>query len=208
MNSLLMFHQFYAKKNVATALICASMMCFYSSSSNAADETPIFVLEARAATMAFQKALKQELMSAMQSGGPKKAVEVCHSRAPEIAEEIGKQTGWEIGRTSLKTRNEKNTPSDAERAVLEHFEQRKDNGEAVSTLEWWQENAEAIAYMKAIPMQGACAACHGGNVSPSLKKHISKHYPKDMATGFETGDIRGAFSLTKPMGEADATMDE
>jgi hypothetical protein len=192
-----MFYLLDTKKSVAAALICAGMMCLYSSSSNAADETPIFVQEAREATMTFQKALKRELMSAMKSGGPKKAVEVCHSRAPEIAEDIGEKTGWEIGRTSLKTRNEKNMPSDAERAVLEEFEQRKNNGEAVSTLEWWQENEEAIAYMKAIPMKGMCASCHGSNVSPSLKQHINQFYPHDMATGFEVGDIRGAFTLKK-----------
>lgn len=167
------------------------------SSAHAEEEVPAYVTDAREATMTYQEALKKELMSAMQSGGPKKAVEVCHSRAPEIAEDIGKKTGWEIGRTSLKTRNEKNTPSDAERAVLEEFEQRKNNGEALSTLEWWQENEEAIAYMKAIPMKGMCASCHGSHVSPSLKQHINQFYPHDMATGFEVGDIRGAFTLKK-----------
>jgi hypothetical protein len=164
---------------------------------NADDATPDFVPDARSAVMIFQKKLKHELMSAMQSGGLKKAVEVCHSRAPEIAEEISKQTGWEIGRASLKTRNEKNAPSDAERAVLGEFEQRKNNGEAISTLEWWQEKEDAIAYMKAIPMKGMCASCHGSNVSPSLKQHINQFYPHDMATGFEVGDIRGAFTLKK-----------
>lgn len=192
-----MFCLLDAKKNVAAALICAGMMCLYSSSSNAADESPIFLPEARSAVMTFQKTLKKELMSAMQSGGPKKAVEVCHSRAPQIASEISKQTGWEIGRTSLKARNEKNAPSDAERAVLQQFYKRKANGEAVSELEWWQEDAEAIAYMKAIPMKGMCASCHGSNVSPSLKQHINQFYPHDMATGFEVGDIRGAFKLKK-----------
>ncbi len=163
----------------------------------AEEEVPAYVTEAREATVTFQKALKKELMLAMQSGGPKKAVEVCHSRAPEIAEDIGKETGWEIGRTSLKTRNEKNTPSDVEREVLEQFEQRKNNGEAVSTLEWWQENEKAIAYMKAIPMKGMCASCHGSHVSPSLKQHINQFYPHDMAIGFEAGDIRGAFTLKR-----------
>ena len=162
-----------------------------------AEEAPAYVQEAREATMTFQKALKKELMSAMQSGGPKQAVEVCHSRAPEIAKDIGKQTGWEIGRTSLKTRNDKNKPSDSEREVLEEFEQRKDKGEPIAKLEWWQEKENVIAYMKAIPMKGMCASCHGGNVSPALKEHIDQFYPHDMATGFEVGDIRGAFTLKK-----------
>lgn len=180
-------------------LLCATSVA------HAEDATPDFIMDARSAVMTFQKALKQELMSAMQSGGLKKAVEVCHSRAPEIASEISKQTGWEIGRTSLKTRNEKNVPSDAERAVLEQFENCKANGGALATLEWWQEDAEAIAYMKAIPMTGMCASCHGSNVSPSLKQHISQFYPHDMATGFEVGDIRGAFTLKKYLEELDGS---
>ncbi len=166
-------------------------------SAHAEEKTPPYVLEAREATTIFQKALKKELMSAMQSGGQTKAVEVCHSRAPEIAEEISKKTGWKIGRTSLKTRNEKNAPDEAARDVLEQFEKRKENSEDISKLEWWQENEGAIAYMKAIPMQGMCSSCHGSNVSPSLKEHISQFYPHDMATGFEVGDIRGAFILKK-----------
>jgi hypothetical protein len=182
---------------VFAAAFTTGSMLYMAAASHAKDNIPAYVFEAREATMTFQKALKKELMSAMQSGGPKQAVEVCHSRAPEIAEDIGKQTGWEIGRTSLKTRNENNAPSDAEREVLEGFEERKDKGEPIAQLEWWQENEDAIAYMKAIPMKGMCASCHGSNVSPSLKEHIDQFYPHDMATGFEVGDIRGAFTLKK-----------
>lgn len=188
-----------AHRSIAFAVvpITVAMLCMMAFPSHAEDKVLAYVLEACEATMTFQKALKKELMSAMQSGGPTKAVEVCHSRAPEIAENIGKKTGWEIGRTSLKTRNKKNKPSDAERAVLEKFEQSKDDGEALSTLEWWQANEGTIAYMKAIPMKGMCASCHGSNVSPGLKEHITQFYPHDMATGFEVGDIRGAFTLKR-----------
>jgi hypothetical protein len=176
------------------------MLLFFTFPSYAED-APSFIEEARQATMTFQNALKKELMSAMQSGGPKKAIEVCHSRAPEIAEEISNQTGWEIGRTSLKTRNENNIPDDLERKVLEQFGQRKEDGEALSNLEWWQDNKGAIAYMKAIPMKGICASCHGSNVSSSLKQHIKQFYPSDMATGFKVGDVRGAFTMKKYLKE-------
>lgn len=196
-----MFCRLDAKKNIIASFICIGMLFLYSSLSYAEEERPAYVEEARAATMAFQQALKKELMLAMQSGGPTKAVEVCHSRAPEIAEEISKQTGWKIGRTSLKTRNEMNAPDDEARDVLEQFEKRKENGEDISKLEWWQENEDAIAYMKAIPMQGMCSSCHGSNINPSLKEHISQFYPHDMATGFEVGDIRGAFTLKKYLKE-------
>lgn len=178
-------------------IIAIIALCCVSSLAHAESEVPEFVKDARKATATFQKALKKELMAAMQAGGPVKAVEVCHNHAPVIAEEIGRQTGWKIGRTSLKTRNKNNTPDDMERKVLEQFEKRKDNGEAAGTLEWWQENEGTIAYMKAIPMNRMCAGCHGRNINPSLKRYIDGLYPHDMATGFEVGDIRGAFTLKK-----------
>ncbi|MBN66166.1 MAG: glutamate synthase [Rickettsiales bacterium] len=183
------------KQCIKLVLVAASL--FAASVAQADEAKPDFLSDARSVVMIFQKSLKQELMSAMQSGGPKKAVELCHSRAPAIAEEIGKKTGWEIGRTALKTRNEKNLPSEAEREVLENFEQRKEKGESIDKLEWWQKQDNTIAYMKAIPMSGMCASCHGSNVRPSLKQHINQFYPHDMATGFKVGDIRGAFTLKR-----------
>ena len=78
---------------------------------------PALVIEARETIVTFQKALKKELQGAMRSGGPEKAIEVCHERAPEIAKAIGQQTGWTIGRTSLKTRNPLTVPNDRERDI-------------------------------------------------------------------------------------------
>ena len=47
--------------------------------------------------------------------------------------------------------------------------------------------------MKAIVMQPQCAACHGSNIDPELEQAITEKYPNDKATGFDVGNIRGAF---------------
>jgi hypothetical protein len=39
--------------------------------------------------------------------------------------------------------------------------------------------------------------CHGEDLPSDVKTAIEKHYPDDQATGFQTGDVRGAFSLYK-----------
>ena len=63
------------------------------------------------------------------------AVIVCNARAPLIAAELSQQTGWDVGRTSLKLRNpSQNAPDDWEKAVLLEFEQRKSDGEDVKTM--------------------------------------------------------------------------
>ena len=50
--------------------------------------------------------------------------------------------------------------------------------------------------MMAIEQGQVCMACHGANVAPSVKQSILKHYPSDQATGFELGELRGAFTLS------------
>jgi hypothetical protein len=57
----------------------------------------------------------------MKSGGPEKAIGVCHNRTHEIAKEIGQKAGWQIGRTSLKACNLSNIPDEVKRDVLSQF---------------------------------------------------------------------------------------
>jgi hypothetical protein len=57
----------------------------------------------------------------MKSGGPEKAIGVCHNRTPEIAKEIGQKADWQIGRTSLKACNLSNIPDEVKRDVLSQF---------------------------------------------------------------------------------------
>jgi len=40
-----------------------------------------------------------------------------------------------------------------------------------------------------------CLACHGDNIAPEVTAAIRAHYPEDQATGFATGQLRGAFSI-------------
>jgi hypothetical protein len=54
-------------------------------------------------------------------------------------------------------------------------------------------------FMKAIPTGPLCLACHGTSVTPEVAASLHNLYPNDLATGYEFGDIRGAFTLSKPM---------
>lgn len=155
----------------------------------------------RHAAQTFGKTLKGELQAAMKEGGPMAAVSVCHQRAPEIAAQLSEETGFTLRRTSLKPRA--TPPTDWERAVLKEFESRHAKGESPKTIEWHEvatvEGEKRLRYMKAIGTQEVCLTCHGTNVDPALKAKIDRLYPEDQATGFEKGDIRGAFSITAPL---------
>ena len=157
--------------------------------------------EYRQAAQAFGKTLKGELQAAMKSGGPMAAVEVCNQRAPEIAAQLSEQTGFTLRRTSLKPRA--TPPTDWERGVLQGFEARRAKGEPATSIEWHEvatvNGEERLRYMKAIGTQDVCLTCHGSHVDPALEARIQKLYPADQATGFEKGDIRGAFSISAPV---------
>ena len=158
----------------------------------------------REAVKKLSGALGKELASAMEAGGPIKAVEICNVRALAIAAEISKTEGWRVARTSLKTRNAANAPDAWEKAVMERFEARKAAGEDLAKIEHAEIVAEGgkktFRYMKAISTaEKPCLVCHGGDIKADLAATLDKFYPKDRARGFKAGDIRGAFTISQPV---------
>ena len=157
--------------------------------------------QARAAIAAFAGALKNELSSAMQAGGPLNAIEVCNTRASAIAEAISLEQGMTLSRVSLRNRNPGNAPNDWQTTVLRQFEQLKQAGEPADALIWSETVAtpggEQFRFMKAIPTAPMCLTCHGQDLAPAVAAKIAELYPADQATGFRQGDIRGAFVVTQ-----------
>jgi len=159
--------------------------------------------EAQAIVKDFFTRLKAELQDAMKAGGPVHAIFVCRDRAPAIAQELSDATGWQVGRTSLKLRNPAlNAPDGWEEHVLLEFEQRKTAGEDVRKMTRSEvvegDEGSRYRFMKAIPTGEVCLVCHGETISPDIAAAIDEAYPEDQAKGFALGDIRGAFTLSKP----------
>lgn len=162
--------------------------------------------ESRVTVREFMQLLKAELQKGMQEGGPLKAISVCEVAAPGIAESYSKTNGWRVGRTSLKVRNPLNAPDAWEQDVLQAFERRKAAGENPTTIEFYEavelDGKAVFRYMKAIPTTELCVGCHGSQIDPSIDARIRELYPSDQARGFKPGDIRGAFTITQPLGKA------
>ena len=171
-----------------------------SSSVYAADNQQL-ANETRGAIKALGAELKATLQSTMKSEGPIQAISVCKVQAPKLSQKVSSEKGMEVGRTSLKTRNELNAPDPWELSVLEQFERRKTEGEALKAMEYseiMQHNGNKVfRYMKAIPADEVCLMCHGEHIPQSLSAQLEKLYPNDQATGFKKGDIRGAFTVIK-----------
>ena len=160
------------------------------------------IKEARLHAKALGGALKSRLQQAIQSGGLEAGVNECQLEAAPIALALS-QNGWEVGRTALKVRNPNNAADQWEREQLAWFSQllteaKQDNLTPKRPIETYQYDSESgeFRYMMAIEQGQVCMACHGANVAPSVKHAILEHYPNDQATGFELGDLRGAFTIT------------
>ena len=139
--------------------------------------------------------LKSALTAALQAS-PENAIGVCNDRAPSIAAKIGAQRNAQVGRTALRVRNPKNSPTEWQRAVLLDFQNRQKAGEPLATMEYSADiqTGDSIEhrYMKAIAVEPLCVTCHGAQLSSSLRDAIRAKYPSDAATGFNVGDLRGA----------------
>ncbi len=63
-----------------------------------------------------------------------------------------------------------------------------------------QQGQRTYRYMKAIPTaEKPCLACHGKALAPQVRARLDALYPEDRATGYEAGEIRGAFTLSRPL---------
>lgn len=144
--------------------------------------------------------LKAKLQAAMKAGGPTAAIAVCHEEAPKLAAAVSQETGFTVIRVSDKPRNpEMGVPTDWQRGVLAEFVARKVAGEDPSELTWHAEVDGEQRFMKAIPTDGVCLTCHGSELQPEIQTALAELYPKDQATGYAAGDIRGAFVVTRDM---------
>jgi hypothetical protein len=187
-------------KRIAAALLLVLSPIMLSAGEPATDTA--WVDQSRQLAMQLGGQLKAELTKAIAEGGPLAAINVCYLRAPEIAAQLSQASGARVGRTALRVRNPSNAPDDLERTVLEQFAADLGSGPIDRPLEAVFEirrgDAVERRYMRAIPTDALCLTCHGKTIAPELAAAIARDYPKDQATGFEQGQLRGAFSVVWP----------
>ncbi|MCH5373501.1 MAG: DUF3365 domain-containing protein [Planctomycetes bacterium] len=148
---------------------------------------------ALAARDALFEQLLGRLMTVLPEKGPAGAIPVCKEDAPRLADEVGKQFGVAIGRTSHRLRNAANAPrawskSLVERQIAEPQLVGLGNGE--------------LGVLLPIRLKATCLLCHGpaDQIAPEVKAALASDYPDDQATGFQEGDLRGWFWVEVPAG--------
>jgi len=155
--------------------------------------------EAMGIVKKFGGSLKPELKKAIQAGGPAHAISVCSEKAPSIAQNLSRDSGWMVKRVSLKARNQTALPDAWEKAVLEQFDQRQANGESAAKMAYMEVVDGSFRFMKAQGVEAVCLNCHAAEIKPEVEAALKQKYPNDKARGYTLGQIRGAFSLSRDL---------
>lgn len=195
---------FFLKKFAPIALIVGGILslaaCGNKTDAQQEPETQD-IEQARAAADLLGKRLKGRLMAAMNNGGPEAAISVCAEEAQTISAAVSEETGFDVGRTSDRIRNSLNAPDDWESARLAEFRAALENAEGGAVPESAefveQDGGQVFRYGRAITLDGPCTMCHGTNVQPKIRALIAERYPDDQATGFEPGELRGMFTVSR-----------
>lgn len=131
------------------------------------------------------------------------AAEVCSNFAQQMTKDYSEEKGIYIHRVSLKLLNSLNRPDKFEKKHLKTFDQlRSENqtvGEYYEVVEKGDERI--VRYMKPVIIQESCLKCHGDSsqIPAEIKKILFAKYPKNRATGYKIGDVRGAISVRMPL---------
>lgn len=157
---------------------------------------------ARQTVRQFSERLRTELAAAIKSDGAANAVPLCQTLAPDLTMGLSDQSGFEVLRTSLRLRNPENAAGARETEALLSFEKQMSAGTDPGKLEQFEvvttaEGDRQFRYMKGIVAGEMCLACHGTEVKPDVRAELTRYYPDDKATGYRSGDLRGAFVLLK-----------
>jgi hypothetical protein len=186
---------------VFAVLCCAGTACA------AAEDPPKAALdEARSASTELLTGVRSELLKAIDSSGPLRAIVVCKYTVPEISSAVSRKYGARVTRVSLRPLNPSLGWGDAwEQKVLMDFDERVAKGEKPEAMEHFEVVNEPagrfLRYVRALPLLPVCASCHGpaDQISEPIRSQFAHDYPHGHSTGTPVGRIRGAVTFKKPL---------
>lgn len=110
------------------------------------------------------------------------------------AKQISATRGWVVQQLSKKYRNPTHELDTEAQQFHKQFAQSPDLTETwIRTV---RNGREGWRYARRITVQSSCLACHGPK--EQRPDFVKADYPEDRAYGFETGDLRGIYSVFVP----------
>jgi hypothetical protein len=148
---------------------------------------------------ALAKRLTAVLQETMAKEGPLAAIGVCNLQALPLTAEVLKAHPEVRGlrRVGVRTRNTANAQDEMDRRALASLVASWKGAESANGIvmsDRTPEGLERTRYYRPLPTAPACLVCHGPSASmaPPVAEALRKLYPRDKATGFNAGELRGA----------------
>jgi hypothetical protein len=145
----------------------------------------------------YQHEVVELLKAALAGGGTAAAVEVCKGVSVQLSKRFESMPGATVRRVAVKFRNPDHAPDSFETGIFKEWEEQRAAGKVPSAIS--RETADGFRVMQPIILGSRlCLRCLGTlrALTPDTVEMLKRLYPDDKATGFEMGDIRGAFSAT------------
>jgi hypothetical protein len=157
------------------------------------------VARARAAAGTLAGDLQAQLLAALDRGGPAEAVTYCADSAQALTARHF-EAGLHVRRVGTRVRNAANAPDSLERALLAVFERQRVAGSLpadTALVVAGPEGRPELRYLKPVVIQERCLTCHGdpAAIPEPVRGLVAERYPADSATGYRTGDLRGAVTV-------------
>lgn len=147
--------------------------------------------------------LSTNLQAAIQSGGISNALPFCSLAAAPLTAGMAEKHGITLKRITHKARNPANKANAAELAVLIVFERAL--AASTNPPPPFATNlvaGQATFFAPIVIANELCLKCHGApgkEISAENLAVIRQHYPQDEATGFQLGQLRGAWRIDFPL---------
>jgi len=184
--------------NKITVLFALIIILSSCSKSLSKKEVEQYTIQGKEIAQTTAKKLGGTLVEKMKDGGVKDAVPFCNAEALPLTKEMSDNFNVTIKRTSHRLRNEENKPNDEENIIINNYNKLFSEGKPLKPLVELDKSGKPHFYAP-ILLQKKCLACHGDigvDVTKKSDSIIRSYYPKDLATGFKEGDIRGIWSIT------------
>jgi hypothetical protein len=157
--------------------------------------------KSKAVAMDAFATMSGELAGQISEGGVAKALPFCHEKAGPLAKKMSEKHGVSLSRISHRPRNPAQMVDDNELAMSQAA--MRDLADGKPAMPHVKTGTDAVTvYLPILFPGGICSQCHGEPGTEIKEKDLALIrglYPKDQATGFKAGDLRGFWKIVWPL---------
>jgi hypothetical protein len=193
-------------------LLCCAIVGVIVSCAKKKDEKQNEQEQARAALkksreycQELRERLNQLLTRHIETKGVAGAIEPYSEEAKTVLHAFELDNGVTVRRVSVKPRNPENEADKYEQKALRKFEEMKTLGKPDVNIEQYEiivgDTIKYLQYVQPIFVEQKCLNCHDtpDKLQSDVQTALKTKFPKDMATGYRVGELRGAISLKVPL---------